>query len=246
MKRLRAAFGCDVRLQYRNGFYYAAAFVALFWIVGLRLFPVDHLSRLLDPFPAVELSRLMPVFILSNLFVSTFYFIAGLVLLEKGEGTLKAQAVTPLRNGEYLTSKIVTLTLLAIVENLLIVGAGFGLEFDPFPLIAGTVSAAAILVLIGFVAVSRYDSINEFLFPSMLYMLAFLPPFFDDLGLWNSKISYLHPLQAPLLLTRAAFQPISAGQWLYALPCAGLWIGLFFLWSRRIFGGFVISTEGTG
>lgn len=47
---------------------------------------------------------------LGNLPLATFFFIAGLVLLEKGEGTLEAQIVTPLTAGGYLASKILTLT----------------------------------------------------------------------------------------------------------------------------------------
>lgn len=232
MKRLTSTIVCDVRLQIRNGFYYAAGFVALFWILGLSQLPRESLSRL------------MPVFIFSNLLINTFYFIAGLVLLEKGEGTLMAQVVSPLRNWEYLLSKVITLTLLSLVENLLIVGLVYGLGFDPLPLLAGIVLAAAIYTLTGFIVVSRYDSINEYLFPSFLYTLAFIPPFLDYFGLWQSWLLYLHPLQAPLLLTNAAFQPVATWQWLYGLLYAGVWIGLFFGWSQRIFAQFVVATEG--
>ena len=40
----------------------------------------------------------------------------------EGEGTLMAQVVSPLRVWEYLASKVITLTLLSLVENLLITG----------------------------------------------------------------------------------------------------------------------------
>ena len=232
MKRLAATIVCDIQLQFRNGFYYAAAFVAIFWMLGL--------SQL----PPASLPWLMPVFVLSNLLINTFYFIAGLVLLEKDEGTLMAQVVSPLRSWEYLASKIITLTLLSLAENMLIVGVAYGLNFKLLLLLAGVVSAAAIYGLTGFVAVSRYDSINEFLFPSFLYTLAFVPPFLDYLGLWQSWLLYLHPLQAPLLLTKAAFQPVAAWQVLYGLLYSGLWIGLCFVWSRRAFTQFVIAAPG--
>lgn len=232
MKRLTSTIICDVRLQVRNGFYYAAGFVALFWILALNQVPVKNLDWL------------MPVFILSNLLIGTFYFIAGLVLLEKGEGTLIAQIVTPLRTWEYLASKVITLTFLALLENLLIVSLGYGLDFNLLPLLVGLISATALFILVGFVAVSRYDSINEYLFPSFLYTLLFIPPFLPYLGLGESWLFYLHPLQAPLLLTKAAFQPIATWQWLYGVLYAGLWIGLFFEWSRQIFTQFVVAAAG--
>lgn len=193
MKRLTATIACDVRLQVRNGFYYAAGFVAFFWVLALSRVPVENLGGF------------MPVFILANLLINTFYFIAGLVLLEKGEGTLMAQVVTPLRIWEYLASKVITLTGLSLLENLLIVGLGYGLNFNLLPLLIGMSLATTLYTLVGFVAVSRYDSINEYLFPSFLYTLVFIPPFLPYMGLGESWLFYLHPLQAPLLLTKAVF-----------------------------------------
>ncbi len=229
MTRLSATIERDIRLQFRNGFYHAAGFVALFWILALSRIPVESLRRQ------------MPVFVLSNLLINNFYFIAGLVLLEKGEGTLTAQAVTPLRDWEYLASKVITLTILSLVENLLIVWATYGLGFNPPPLTLGIVFAAAMMSLAGFVAVSRYDSINEYLFPSFLYTLAFVPPFLEYLGLAEGRLFYLHPLQAPLILAGAAFRPIAAWQWVYGLLYSAVWVGVFFTWSRRAFFRFVVS-----
>ena len=45
---------------------------------------------------------------------------AGLVMLEKGEGSLEARVVTPLRSGEYLLVKVMALSLLVLAENLII------------------------------------------------------------------------------------------------------------------------------
>jgi len=232
MRRLLATVSCDIRLQFRNGFYYAAGLVALFWMVSL------------SQAPAASLSWLMPPFLMSNLLINTFYFVAGLVLLEKGEATLAAQIVTPLRTWEYLASKIITLTLLSLIENLIIVAAGYGLDFNPLFLLIGIISAAAIYTLTGFISVARYDSINEYLFPSAFYTLFFTPPFLDYFGLLESWLFYLHPIQAPLLLLKAAFMPVETWQWLYGLLYSVIWIALFYLWSRRTFYRFITTAEG--
>lgn len=42
--RLIATVGCDLRLQVRNGFYHAAAFVALCWILALSRISPEHLT----------------------------------------------------------------------------------------------------------------------------------------------------------------------------------------------------------
>ncbi len=233
MKRLLTTIACDIRLQFRNGFYYAAAFVAV--VMALVLNQV----RLFD------LALLLPVFVLGNILVNTFYFIGGLVLLEKGEGTLAAQVVTPLRTGEYLAAKVATLALLALIESLIIVAAAYGSGFALLPLLAGVVLLAALYVLYGFVVVARYDSINTYLLPSVVYTAVLSLPLLDYFGLWQSWLFYLHPIQAPLLLLRAAFQPLAPWQLVYGVLYSALWIALMYLASRRAFDRFVVEREGS-
>ena len=82
MHRLAASVRLDLRLQMRNGFYYAVAFVLVCWFVVL--------TRL----PAIDWGYVLPAVVFGNLVMVNFYFVAGLVLLEKGEGTLEAQVET--------------------------------------------------------------------------------------------------------------------------------------------------------
>ena len=118
MTRLAATLAADVRVQFRNGFYLATAFVVTCSVVGLRWLPTDVAALLL------------PVVVLENIVVNTFYFVSALLLLERGEGTLAAQSVTPLRADEYLASKVLTLTALSLVESLLIAAAVTGSTGD--------------------------------------------------------------------------------------------------------------------
>jgi fluoroquinolone transport system permease protein len=192
----------------------------------------------------VNLGWWLPGLVLSNMLINTFYFIGGLVLLEKGEGTLEAQVVTPLRSREYLASKVITLAGLAFVENLLIVSAGFGWRFALGPLALGVALMTTIFGLYGFLVVARYDSINEYLFPSLWYTVVLLVPLLDYFGLWRSWLFYLHPVQAPLLILRAAFQPIEVWEWVYSLLYGGLWVGVMVVLSDRAFKHFVIAKAG--
>ena len=182
--------------------------------------------------------------ILSNLIINTFYFMAGLVLLEKAEGTLIAQRVMPLRVWEYLISKVTTLTLVTVCESFVIVLFGYGATFGAVQLLLGVVSSAVLLVLVGFLIVIRYDSINEFLFPSFVFSLVLVLPFLSYFGLIGSWWIYLHPIQGPLLLTQAAFGRIENWQLWYSLLYSALWSGIVLFLSRRVFEQFVIATEG--
>lgn len=232
MTRLLATMRWDVRLQFRYGFYYAGVFVTVVWVIILRQFP-----------PAT-LNLVLPAFVLLGLNITTYYFIAGLVLFEKGEGTLEALVTTPLRVKEYLASKVVTLALLGLLENLLIVVLTYGLGFQPLLLVLGMGFTAAIYTLVGFVLIARYDSINEYMMPSVLYVALLQLPVVDYFGLWPSVLFYLHPIQAPLLLLKAAFQPVEPWQVIYGLLYSLLWSGITYRWAARAFHRFVVRTEG--
>jgi hypothetical protein len=60
MKRLLSTIRWDLQLQFRNGFYYASAFVALVFIVILK------------QFPDVDLHPWWPAIIMLNLTVNSF------------------------------------------------------------------------------------------------------------------------------------------------------------------------------
>src|SRR4051794_6262539 len=189
MNRLVATIRCDLRLQQRNGFYYATAFVVAVYALGLGQL---HASG-----AQINLARLLPAVMLNNLMITSFYFVGALVLLEKAEGTLAAQVVSPLRAGEYLAAKVITLTALALVYNIAVVALVVGSRFSPLALIAGVSALAALMVMSGFVAVARYDSVNEYLLPSVPYAAGLMLPLASMFG-WDSPLLYLHPLQGPM------------------------------------------------
>jgi fluoroquinolone transport system permease protein len=232
MNRLLATVRCDVTLQLRHGFYYATAFVLIFCVVVV--------SRI----PSVDLSWLLPALLLGNLLLNTFYFIGGLILLEKGEGTLEAQVITPLRTWEYLVSKVGTLTLLGLVENTVIVMLLVGLGFNLPPLVASLVLTAVLYCLTGVIAVVRYHSINEYLMPSVLYTSLLLAPLLPYLAQWDTWLIYLHPLQATLLLAQSAFHPAPRWHAIYGVLYSTLWIGFLSHFSRRAFRRFIIAGAG--
>ena len=232
MRRLAATLRTDVRLQLRNGFYYAVAFV-------LALFAV-----LITQLPEFDWAPWLAPVIFGNLVTATYFFVGGLVLLEKGEGTLEAQVVTPLRVGEYLGSKVITLTALSVVENLVMVVLVSGLQYSFLPLILGIVCSSAIYILLGFLAAARYDSINEYIMPSVMFVTVLSIPYLDYFGIWQTPWMILHPLQGPLIIMKAAFLPVGPGEFVAGLISSIVWIGGALVLAKRAFRRFVIQKEG--
>ncbi len=232
MNRFLATLVTDLRLQHRNGFYYAVAFV------------LAMCALVISQLPDFDWNWWLPPLVLGNMVMVSFYFIGGLVLLEKREGTLEAQVVTPLRVREYLTAKVVTLTILSLIENVAVVMFFNGLQFNPLPLLIGIAAAAVLYALFGFMAVVRFDSINEYLMPSMLYMLFLSLPYLDYFGIWTSGFMLLHPLQGPLLAMKAALLPVPWVQLTWGLISTLVWIIVACWLSRRAFERFVVTKEG--
>jgi fluoroquinolone transport system permease protein len=233
MKRVLASLRWETTLQHRHGFYYVSALV------------VAIMAGLLTQVPAAAIPNLMPAFFVNALFITTFYFFAALVLLEKGEGTLEGLVVTPLRATEYITVKVAALAALALFENLLILIIGYGVGFNPLWLVAGLLAMAIIYALVGFIAVARFDSINEFILPSIGVLLLLALPVIDHFGLWRSAVWYLHPVQPSLVLMRAAFDPVPTRQLGYGLLGSSFWCLLFFWWARQLFARFIVRTAGS-
>jgi fluoroquinolone transport system permease protein len=224
MTRLAATLGIDLRVQLRNGFYAATALVVACSILLLRWLPAETAAVLL------------PVVLLENTLINTFYFVSALFLLERGEGTLIAQGVTPLRGGEYLASKVLTLTALSLVESLLIAGAVVGLDSGLIVMSFGIALAAAVFALAGVALVVHYESINEFIMPSVLYAAVLSLPVLGVFGV-GARVWYLpHPIQGPLDLMSIQ-TPYAPGALTYAIGYPLLWIVGFYLWSRRALRG---------
>jgi fluoroquinolone transport system permease protein len=243
-KRILSVVRWDISLQYRYGFYYVSLFVIVLMVLLLSQIPVENLAFLL------------PVFVLSAMMVTTYYFMGALVLLEKGENALHALVVTPLRAGEFLWARVASLTGLAVVETLLIVAPVYGLlygyrvgfepgfHFNLLWLLAGMILLGALYSLLGFVSIAPYDAVNEYLLPSVGYLMLLMLPLIDYAGLWQSRVFYLHPVQPALLLLRAAFMPAEPGQIVYGLVGSLFWTAVAYAWARRAFQQFVVRAAG--
>ncbi len=233
MNRLLTTIWFDIQLQFRNGFYYASGFVAVVMIIMLKQ---------LD---TVNWAQLWPPVLLENLVVNAFYFLAGMVLLEKGEGTLEAQVVTPLRPREYLFSKIISLGLLSLIESLAIILVVTGPQFNWLWLVSGVLLLIAMYGLYGFFVVARYDSITDFILPSAVWVIWFSLPLLYYFNIWRSWIMFLHPLQAPLVLMQAAFEKVPGWYLPYGIFYALFWVFVAYYGSQRTFLRFVVTKEGT-
>jgi len=102
--RLTAALTYDIRLQFRHYFYYAYLIVSIIYVIILRAVPLDFRQT----------AAVLVIF--TDPSTLGFFFLGGIILLERGQKTLEGLFVTPLRVFEYMLSKILSLTLLALLK----------------------------------------------------------------------------------------------------------------------------------
>lgn len=227
-KRLTSSLRWDVQLQIRYGFYIAAVVMMFVWLVILSQIEITS-----------AFTGFIAFFLLTNLNLGTFLFIGGIMLFEKTERTIDAIIVTPIRFSEYMSSKIISLTILALVENFIIVLLIFRslLGFFDYVLIfLSIVIMAATYILFGFAFVVKYKSLNEFLFPAIFAIFFLELPVFQFLGLDSTfwTIAYfLTPMQPVTLLATGVTGSLLAWQWIAGIIGSAFWLVVGWYLARR-------------
>jgi fluoroquinolone transport system permease protein len=213
----------ELVVQGRHHFYSVTAIVAVVWIGLLRLLPDAVLAH-----PA----SVIPFFVLANLQITAFYFSAALILLERAQGITAALLTSPLRPGEHLWVKTLSLMALGTAENAVIVLFAFGPAMQWAWLLAGTAFLAALYVLLGVAVVARHTVLNTFLVPSVGWVTLCSLPLLALFGLVPHWLFAWHPMTPPLLLLEAAGRPLSLTVIAAAALGSAAWCAAAFVWAR--------------
>ncbi len=232
MSRLSNTLRLDSMLQAR----YKVYLIVVGATFGLAL----ALRALVTP---EQLHFFMPVLVMYGVSLTTVFLVGVLLLLERGEGTLNVVMVSPLRPTEYLASKLITLTTLALVESAIMAGVAYGLGFSFGWLVLAVVMRASMGVGVGVAVGVRYGSITKFLLPGILASHAFDFPIIWYFELWPTSLFYLWPSMPPLLLAKTAFLPVEPLQLVYAFVYGTLVVGAALFWASRAIDRFVVRGE---
>lgn len=241
MTRLLSTMKTDMVVQVRTNLYTIG--------IGAGVLVAIALSQLAGPDLLV---LLVPTLMLLVVGGSTLLYVSAMIIFEKDEGTLRAMIVSPVRPFEYLWSKIITLTALATLESVVMIGGAMlimrfsgGLSLPNLPLLfLGIVAIGILYTLIGIVLVVRFDSITDYLLPMAGVAVILQLPFLYFLG-WVEHWSFLLiPTSAPTVLMVGAYRPLAGWEWVYGVVyTAVLLIGLT-IWAYRAFQTHIIEKVG--
>lgn len=149
MRGLRI-FRWDVRYQIKYGFYFLYGVISLLYL-GVLLFLPEDLAR-----PVTAL------IILTDPAALGFFFIGGMVLLERGEGLHSYYSILPATNREYVLSKTVSLSMISTIVALVIAGIMYRGEVNYPLLIVGVFAGASVFTMLGLTVGTISKSINHY------------------------------------------------------------------------------------
>lgn len=227
----------DAILQARNGFYWATAFVVV--VIGALLLNVPEAAR-------ADHAAWVPALLAINLQITTFFFVAGLILLERDEGTLTALAVSPLSPGIYLAARTITLTTLAAVETIAIVWIVFGTDGSWGLILSGTVALGVSYTGSGAAIGTRYESANAMLLPASVFVAALLLPLLPHFGLARRALFLLHPTEPALTLIRAGYGSATASDVGFGFVGSIFWSAIAYWCGLRSIARVMRDTRATG
>lgn len=233
MSALLRMMSWEFRIQQRQGIFLAALFVVAIW-VGVLFFLPQETTRILLPYA-----------IFMDVSVFGFYFMAGMLYLERDDGVLDAIIVTPRPHGWYLVGKVITLSIIALATTVLLTLIIWRGPVNWLTLLVGTSLNAWMLTMVGFILAVRYDSISDFFGPTLLWMIPSQIPALDYLGIWQSWLVYLIPTQPAMLLMAGGFAPLATWQIIYSVAY-GLAACLTTTWlAAKTFERFVVRKRGS-
>jgi fluoroquinolone transport system permease protein len=148
VNRLRAALALEWTAEWRYRIPVVALALTAVWTLVLLALPAS-IARGAGP-------------VILTIDTATFgsFFIAALVLFERGEGALAALTVSPLRFGEYFGAKIAVLTGLSVLSAVPIaLAAGVDLVMA----LLGVAVLAVLFLALNFALVVRHRTLTAFL-----------------------------------------------------------------------------------
>lgn len=195
--RLMNAIKSDIKFQYRQGFFFIYIIITLFYILVLSNLPQNILGFA------------VPLVVFSDPSVLGLFFIGGLIMLEKSQGIINYIVVTPLRIEEYILSKLISLTLIAVIAGTFITIVTYGLSVNWLLLILVIILTSIFFTLCGFLISVKCNTLNQYFIKMIPWMLLLIIPCFSIIGFKYSYIFVIIPSVSILRLFLGTFNGIN-------------------------------------
>lgn len=210
MSHLLALLRWETTIQLRLGIFYAAAAVATMWALMLYWVPDAAVEPVLVSIHFIDVG------------VFGFFFMPGIYYLEKGERVLEGLVVTPLRGWEYLSVKVVVLSVAAFAVAAAVTLIVYGAALNWLWFSIGLLAMSYPISLLGFVIAARFNGISEYLVPGSLFLAVLQLPLLTYFGIVPAPLLYILPSGPGMIFLTAAFADVPLWQLIFALLYTGV------------------------
>lgn len=163
MKLLNVLLG-DIRYQLKYGFYAAYAVICIVYIGALILLP------------QALVKQAFALIIFSDPAALGFFFVGGIVLLERDEALHSYVAILPVHDNWYIISKVLSLAAIALIVALAISIFALGGAVNYGLLSVAVLLGSALFTLLGIAVATRAQSINHYFLLSIPIGIALMAP----------------------------------------------------------------------
>ncbi len=182
-----------------------------------------------------EVDKVLVLIIFNDPALLGFIFIGVGVLLEKNEHTLQALVVSPLKEVNYILSKIIALSLISLGCCVVMALAAKGPNFHWIHFVAASIGTTSLFGFVGFILISNVHSVNEFILKSALLFIIMGLPFLGYFEVMDRVYFLLFPAQASIDLFNASFVQTSLIQLSYGYMGLLIWNVIGFRLALRAF-----------
>jgi len=177
--RMRNLIKGDIKFQFKYGFYFVYVIFTIVYISLIYVLP--HSWR----------EKAATIMIFSDPAAMGLFFMGAIVLLEKSERVLNSIAVSPVKVGEYIFSKVISLVLISSVVGVIIaLSANIS---NLLIVIIGITLGSAFFTLLGLIVAANISSLNQFLTATVpIELISFLPPIMYLFG-YDNMFMLIHP-----------------------------------------------------
>jgi fluoroquinolone transport system permease protein len=182
----------NIKLQLRQGFYFAWLFMTLFYLILLYFLP-QNMRRLI-----------LPLILLSEPSTFAMIFTGAIVLLERDDKMLENLFITPLSVRTYIYSKMISISIPATICTVIIVGLNGIITIRLLLIIPAVILTTYFCVVFSLLISASARTIISLMGRIALYGSVFCLSILDYFGILNGYFQYILPTKGALVLISTA------------------------------------------
>lgn len=224
----------DLLFQRKQKIYHLYLGITLLYIIGLQVVPWGIKKSVIT------------LMIISDPVLLGFFFIGGIILLEKDNNILNALFVTPLGITEYIFSKALSLGGVTLAASLAIVLFSSELRINFLLFVVTVILSSCIFTFAGIIITAKIKTLNQYMFTSSCFEILLFLPLINFFGFYDHFIFRIIPSDATINLIKASLNNNNEGI-IFSFLVLSFWFAVLFYYSKlSVNKNIILNVGGAG